>query len=245
MTKLILSSMPEHKLILEADGKMLHGSLKNLDFEKSGHRGFQKELTDEQLKNITDVPNKEDATNKVKNITGDSTDKQYPTAKAVYEGIQEKTAWELIDSAELTENVVSITPAMNGKYKELYLALVVPTLNPNKQADFSKGRFNLIDQSGNRIYDAGTYNLADNGSTWYVVFHVRAIGNICKVERIFKYNFNRTQGCYPGDYLCEVIAPLSIARDGYFSAIRADFYSQNSVRCLPVGTTYELWGIRA
>ena len=37
-----------------------HAKLKNLEFEKSGHTGFQAQLTEEQLKNIEDVIEKVD-----------------------------------------------------------------------------------------------------------------------------------------------------------------------------------------
>lgn len=60
MAGLILSSKPSQKITLELGEKNMHNNLKNLSFEESGHTGFQKELTAEQLANIKAVPEKAD-----------------------------------------------------------------------------------------------------------------------------------------------------------------------------------------
>ncbi len=84
MTKLMISTESSGKLFVGENRKSIHSNLLNLEFEKSGHTGFQKELTEEQLEAIDAVHGKEDKLNKITEITEESTDEQYPTAKAVY-----------------------------------------------------------------------------------------------------------------------------------------------------------------
>ena len=55
MTKLNLSAPTMQKITLDTSGKNMHNTLKNLDFESSGHTGFQKELTKEQICNINAI----------------------------------------------------------------------------------------------------------------------------------------------------------------------------------------------
>ena len=62
MTRLILSAKSSQNIILDGSGKNLHSSLGNLGFDESGHTGFQKELTEEQLSNIEAVQDKADKT---------------------------------------------------------------------------------------------------------------------------------------------------------------------------------------
>ena len=62
MAELILSAKSSQKITFDAGGsvKNLHSSLGNLGFDESGHTGFQKELTAEQLANIEAVSEKAD-----------------------------------------------------------------------------------------------------------------------------------------------------------------------------------------
>ena len=52
----------------EENEKVDHSKLKHLSFEESGHTGFQKELTEEELKSFEVVKNKEDKSNKIRSI---------------------------------------------------------------------------------------------------------------------------------------------------------------------------------
>ncbi|MBR6523638.1 MAG: hypothetical protein IKT39_03390 [Clostridia bacterium] len=60
MAELILSAKSPQKIILESKSKNQHNNLGNLSFDKSGHTGFQKELTAQQLANIQAVSEKVD-----------------------------------------------------------------------------------------------------------------------------------------------------------------------------------------
>lgn len=62
MTRLILSAKSSQNIILDGSGKNLHNNLANLGFDESGHIGFQKELTEEQLSNIEAIQDKADKT---------------------------------------------------------------------------------------------------------------------------------------------------------------------------------------
>lgn len=60
MTGVILSSQKSQKITLNTDNKNLHSNLLSLGFDESGHTGFQKELTAEQLLNIEAISGKAD-----------------------------------------------------------------------------------------------------------------------------------------------------------------------------------------
>ncbi len=80
-----LSAPGGYSMELGGSGTKDHAKLKHLSFEESGHTGFQKELTEEQIAAIEAVLGKEDKANKTTIISVGSTDEQYPSAKAVKE----------------------------------------------------------------------------------------------------------------------------------------------------------------
>lgn len=88
MPNLILSAKNTPSVLIAGKGANKHSKLINLGFDESGHTGFQRELTAEQLANIDAVQNKEDVSNKIQSLklaTGDEA--QYPSAKAVVDEI--------------------------------------------------------------------------------------------------------------------------------------------------------------
>ena len=88
LSELILEATSTPQINLSGGGGISnHAKLKNLSFEESGHTGFQQELSDEQLKNISAVPGKEDKSNKTTILNTESTDEQYPSAGAVFREI--------------------------------------------------------------------------------------------------------------------------------------------------------------
>ena len=89
MAEIKLSSKGQQNLHLELNEKTHHYQLKNLGFEESGHTGFQKELTEKQLELIEKVKSKEDVANRVTAISDKNTHEQYPSAKAVYDAVNE------------------------------------------------------------------------------------------------------------------------------------------------------------
>ena len=64
MAEIEISLQTQKNIELDMGEKSNHSQLKNLGFEESGHRGFQKELTKEQLELIEAVKDKEDIANK-------------------------------------------------------------------------------------------------------------------------------------------------------------------------------------
>ena len=52
MAEIVLDTAPEREVFLGELTYGCHEKLKHLDFESSGHRGFQKQLTEKQLANI-------------------------------------------------------------------------------------------------------------------------------------------------------------------------------------------------
>lgn len=81
--KLILKALADQRLTIDSVGKSLHNRLKHLGYEESGHTGFQKELTDEQIQAINQVAAKEDKSNKSDTIWNEDGDNAYPTTKAI------------------------------------------------------------------------------------------------------------------------------------------------------------------
>lgn len=274
-----------------------HDALKNLAFEKSGHTGFQAELTKEQLdaiesvagkvdkqdgkglssndftdtlkskleKAITNdefshiteqIDEKESLSNKVVAISENSTDEQYPSAKSVFKAIEACGDFELIDSATFTENVMQLTPTINGQYKELYLRFTVPT---SGNASGIKARWgvqtrsdtnNLINKT---IYNMGNVFVLDYSEEWYTAIHIKVLGKYVRTEVWFETS-KMASGAYArgqnnSNYSGYVAPSVPTAR-GYIDALKISFASPSgtadeNLRYLPAGTTYELWGVKA
>lgn len=155
--------------------------------------------------------------------------------------------WQLIETVTIEQEVQRIyCDLKGGKYKELHLHMIMPTRNPNKESNYPKGRSNVYIQGNKTVYDDGSYWYVDDGNPYCVyTYDVSLIGNICKVRRL-RYPTTRPEYPYLTGYVQD--------RSGYTTGIHIDddYISELSVSLLPtgsfafsVGTTYELWGVRA
>ena len=189
---------------------------------------------------------KEDKTNKTSTVDANSTDEQYPSAKAVYEYDHDK--WELVENVTLEQDVQRVyCDLKGGKYKELYIRFVIPTMNPDKASDFQKGR-SYVYVNGVSVYDDGSYLYSDvKGTPWMMSHYVRMRGNVCIVDR---YCFDRYYADKESNYLVGTTAAYwgnaygMHITDNYMSELSIMMYPQGT-RLFPAGTTYELWGVRA
>ncbi len=189
-----------------------------------------------------DIVGKEDKSNKVNKIDSGSTDNQYPSAKAVYDYDHDK--WQLIEVVTLEQDVQRVyCDLKGGKYKELYIRFVIPTMNPENTSGFQKGRTFVYIQGNNVVYDDGEYRYSDTGKSWILTHQLTIIGNICscigKVQNVYNNNQPYLIGNY--EYGTTIGKPIA---DNYISDLNILMYPIGT-RLFPEGTTYELWGIRA
>lgn len=76
------------------------------------------------------VENIENTKNKVVEINENSTNEQYPSAKAVYDF----TNWEFISEETITENVTSYIKDLGGKYKKVAVYMTIPNDTTNAES---------------------------------------------------------------------------------------------------------------
>lgn len=197
-----------------------------------------------------DLAGKEDKSNKVTELTADSTDEQYPTAKAAYDSVQSKTAWELIKSRKLTEHeqLNILTWADLPKLKEIYLYFKIPTMNPDKTADFPKAKIMLynadkVDTNKCILYEQNLF-MTDTGVTRIATYHIQTFGKRCEVKRVA---LTETQVDNSYNQNISSIMSVSVSKEldnPYIDKLTA--YMMNmGTRYFPVDTEYELWGVRA
>lgn len=313
LNEINLSSGRGKGLDIRGNGFSEHSRLGGLGFEESGHTGFQKELTKQQLEQLDLLQYKEDKANKisewkkefsgeeypsaelVKNeieiatahadeaydvahmvawdvyhadgtvaqdyqkiwykateLSKDCTDEEYPSAKAVFDGIQAKTGWELIDSAEITQDISSLELNLaeknHSKYKELFWRFTVPTQNAAATSGFSKARTYLYVNNNVIVSDDQTYYMQDNGYPWFLSYHIQSMGNFCSVFKGFHYRAERIDTVAYTQYTSPYVgwqAGKDIGEYG-LSKVKILMISETSgVRKFLAGTKYELWGVRA
>lgn len=155
--------------------------------------------------------------------------------------------WELVKSGEMTQDVQQMEIPLGNNYKELYVRLVVPTMNPDKATDFQKGRIWLYAQNEQKIADQGNLLFEDNGNAWAVVYKIQMIDKWCTLKRLFENNEKSSQTNY--ELLVNVASKVGMTSgkkltEDYISSLRALMYPQNT-RVFPAGTTYEIWGVKA
>jgi len=260
MAEIKLSAQGQQKLYFGVNEKTHHYQLKNLGFEESGHTGFQKELTEKQLELIEKVKSKEDVANRVTTISDENTHEQYPSAKAVYDAVNECGEFELIDSAEFTEKVSIIERKFATQYKELYIRFIIPqsmeAAAGTPSTEKARWTVQTLNDGGwainKTIYNMGNQFIQDFTEKWATVIHIKVLGNYCRTELWYDKNWYLTDGYARGmsssTYSGYVAPGVTMVRD-YIDRIKISFMTANqvadgSVRYLPIGTTYEIWGIR-
>ncbi len=260
MAEIKLSARGQKNFQLELGERTSHSHLKHLGFEESGHRGFQKKLTEEQLELIEKVKNKEDVSNRVTAISDKNTHEQYPSAKAVYHAMNECGDFEIVKADTLTEKASTIQLNFPNQYKELYIRFVIP---PSEEAatgsaSTEKARFRVqtLNDSGSNlnkeIYNMGNQFITDYTDEWYTTIHIQVIGTYCRTE-LWHDKAEYGKGGYAKMQKAETysgtVAPsVPMVRD-YIDRLKFIFMTNGgitdgSVRYLPAGTTYEIWGIR-
>lgn len=185
-----------------------------------------------------DISGKEDKTNKVTEITEESTDEQYPSAKAVVDF----AGTSLVLSGTLEEDVQQFTLDLGGQFKELYLRFYVPTIESNPSEN---SRIFLYDQNGTvngNIWYEQSPIFGDGGLGYTVVFHIKTFGNYNYIHRYWNYRNYTSAYNYNIDN-CSYV-PGVLTNNDYISSITALMYPLTT-RYFPVGSTYEIWGVKA
>lgn len=247
-----------------------HAKLKNLGFEESGHIGFQKELTPAEREAIASVAGKEDKANKIQSINELQNDEQYlsaggtlslantaeDNAKAHADGLYNELKenleacgdFEPIDSGTLTEDVVQISPTINGQYKELYIFFKMPP-QADVATNTSKARMSMW--NGNTmIYDQGNAFVDNYNMNWYIVCTVKMYGTRCYSQMWYaKYREQASGLIIPyvvpssDQNYAGAVCPHMRLNNPYLDTIAVKMSAQS--RAFPKGTTYELWGVKA
>lgn len=249
MNELNLSAGKGSEINISGNAPYKHSSLGGLDFESSGHTGFQQELTDEQLKQIKAVSGKEDKSNKVATLNEEASDLQYPTAKAVLDGIKNLTGWELIKSDTLTSQINILSWADLPKLKEIYLYFKIPTINPDNASDFPKARIMLynsdkVDVTKCIFYEQSP-SFGDTGATRVAVYHIQMFGKRCDVYRKGTISTSHSDLGYN-------LTPTSVMSISFGKELDNPYIDKLTAYMLPTGTRYfpvdtefEIWGVRA
>ena len=178
---------------------------------------------------------------KVTELSEDNTDEDYPSAKAVYNGIQAKTSWELVKNDTLTQDVQIISNTFDKKYKELYVHFIIPSMLTDEVTSIDKGRVTLYagKRYENQIFMESVPTYVDNGSTYPLTFHIQLFGKYCRVQRYYKTNASSTY------YESTAVVNSGYADIGqeYIDMLTLEFMP--TTRKFVAGTTYEIWGVRA
>ena len=217
--------------------------------ESAYARGDHRHPTDTTRASAEEV--KQLKANKVTEINSESTDEQYPSAKAAFDGIQSKTAWELIKTETLTSqlNILTWSAKQLPKCKELYLYFKVPTINPDKTSDFQKARIMLynadtVDANKAILYEQNVV-FSDSGSTWLVSYHIQVFGTNCEIVRKGLVSENGSGKAYNQNPSSAMAITVAKEIDTPYIDNLTAYLMPVSTRYFPVGTKYELWGVRA
>lgn len=157
--------------------------------------------------------------------------------------------WELFKSGTLTEDVEQLSWSDLPKCKELYIYFRVPTLNPDGTTDFPKGRIFLYNATNilieNCIYYERSPYFTDTGKTWRAGYHVQMYGTICTTERMYDESMTSAATMYNLGYNQYYSKAFGKKFDNpYIEHLTALMYPSGT-RYFPVGTEYEIWGVKA
>jgi hypothetical protein len=192
--------------------------------------------------------NKQD---KVTSISSNSTDEQYPSAKAVNDRVVAKADWEQIETKTLEENVGEIVLNLPRSYKQLFWVFRVPTINPDKTSGFPAGRMLLYSNGNQTIAFDQDYRMTDVGNEWYLCYHMQMLGEHCSVFKGFK---NQADHITSSAYVHLAAYDMSSLgwQPGKDIGSKGMYYLKLTMMCLtsgaryfPADTKYELWGVRA
>lgn len=160
----------------------------------------------------------------------------------------------------LTEKVGIIQHTFDNQYKELYISFIIPQSEEAAAGTPSteKARWTVktLNDGGwdisKTIYNMGNQFIQDFTEKWATVIHIKVLGNYCRTELWYDKNWYLTDGyaraMSSSTYSGYVAPGVTMVRD-YIDRIKIIFMTANqvadgSVRYLPIGTTYEIWGVR-
>lgn len=160
--------------------------------------------------------------------------------------------FELIKSDTFTEEVVQITPTLNGRYKELiWIFDVKPepdTEKTEKARVFLFPTANPTNVGAQKIIQQGNYVISVYKTTdWRLWISVKMIGNYAYSELWWggMTTLNNGYALSPNENNQIGIAmPGMQLSKNYIDEISLWLYSLENTRVFPAGTTYELWGVR-
>ena len=159
--------------------------------------------------------------------------------------------FELIEEVTLSEDVQEFTTNANAnKYKEMFLHIVIPTMNSDKASDFTKGRVFVYDQNGTTLFMETAVMYQDIGYNTYLTINAKLFGDTCITERTvasassYAAYGNTGNGSTSNIPFGNVMTGGVKLSNNYLTKLRVLMYPL-SERLFPAGTTYELWGVKA
>lgn len=191
--------------------------------------------------------------NKVLKLSKDNTDEQYPSAKAVYDAVDTVGDFELIESATLTEDVVTISPTINRQYKEIYWVFDIPPMSEIDTTD--KGRLflfpvaNKTTINGAKLIQQGNIIMSNPANEWKLMIRSEVCGNYARTELWYDDNAIIISGSYgrtpDTNNQRGIVSPYTLVTNPYIDGLTLIMTSSNGGRVFPAGTKYELWGVKA
>lgn len=155
--------------------------------------------------------------------------------------------FELIDSGTLAEDVAQVEPDFKGnKYKELYFYFKVPTVNADG-SNTTKGRIALLTEGGTQLWNNQGFVIDNYNVNWWISGTLKMYGTRCYSQVWFGKYYDSPYAVLPnGSTYCGGVAPHKQLDNPYLDKFVITFVSQTAgQRYLPIGTTYEFWGVKA
>ena len=163
-----------------------------------------------------------------------------------------QTNWELIDVNTLTADVVQIAPRMySEQYKEIYWVFDIPPMSTIDTAD--KGRLHLYcvpnpQNTSLRLIQQGNVVIPNYSNSWRLMIHSKVFGGYARTELWYREKGIMIDGSYgftqDGTGQNGIVAPFTLLPNPYIDTLTLKMVSTNSGRVFPVGTKYELWGLK-
>lgn len=185
---------------------------------------------------------------KVTTISSSSTDEQYPSAKAAYNFTKDKANWQKVIEETITEDVNVFTKTLGNKYKELFVVMKIPSI-ASDTVTVPKSRVGLYagDLYYKALYMEQSDNLSDMGYDTFLVYHIQSFGKYARAHRYLNTMDITNSSGTPRHHYAQTssfaFSPFVDIGQTYFDKLTFQFVSTS--RMFPVGTTYEIWGVKA
>lgn len=193
-----------------------------------------------------DISGKEDISNKVTSISSSSTDTQYPSAKCVYDAIQNNNKWRLIRHDTLSSAVTTITITSDSDNEAFLLSNVLVYIKMiSSPPTGSTGTIRYYSSASTTTYyelpliygpysDSGTYDMHGINQVRIldeIIMPVLALTSASNSDRRM-VSFEEKYYYYSTPIVMPSINKIVITNTGI-----PNFYG--------VGTEYYIWGINA